>query len=611
MPEKTDIPTLRSRPPDNGDILIGKSALIFDALSLIERARNSTARQIAVKDWENIDEEKSNEYDTVNKKGVRKREGNLLHIAEQKTMSKVKALNFKIHGNGADENEEYVFGRGVQTIEDKGGLPEALKGRRGAIQAVAMKGDSMIEIMIQPSDTYPIKHKVLQMDRVYIDPSADSLFTRGGLMGADEIMIIDKMPYDVYLRDFAKFGNVKLAALGNLPTSEVLNSMIEFDGQEIEEQMIEVGRYFKLSKGAYGILVGSSATPLLEIVESDGQGKFPYKKDKKNVFPIMPLHGWAKTKGYYSYALGHLLIKEAQQRRRMDNWAEWGMTRNIKGLGIVRLPPGMSKSKFMGRYRMALQSLANGRDGMIVMENNGITDTRTVIDKFVTEPVSQEYERFSSASDLRVKRIGIPLDEIDRAASESATQTIAEEKRADIFAQEFMRMNAGNFQWLREFEIEIISKYIKETDDTPVDMVVEVPIGEKLATAFALEQNLSPNAIPSIAARKIRPQVTMGNLASAAKNRYWFVEMDELSGVIKSSSQAIAEVRESLAFIPPNSPAFNEQLQRLVHLLGQDINITQEAVTPAGGTGEDADKQAAIPKDKSIIAPKELTNAAI
>ena len=495
------------------------------------------------------------------------------------------------------------------TVADKGGLTDALKGKRGAIKGVANLGDAMIHISVNKEAKYPIEFKTVPIDRVYVDPNADVLRGKSGIQSADEVLIVYKFGYDQFLTDFSHFPNAIKAAVGNLPNTDHLVSLHEYSETESPKKNIEVGFYYRLSKKVYSIFAGSSATPLLEV-----QGEeYPFMKDGKPYVPLIPFRGWAKMKGYYSYGLGHLLIKEARQRRRAENWGEWGMMRNIKGLGIVRLPPGMSKAKFMSRYRLANEALKKGRDGMILVESNGINDSGMRIDKFATDPVTEEMERFRTSSDLRIKRIGIPLDEVDRPASESATQTLSEEQRADIFAQEFMRQNADSFQWMWELVIELMREFIPDDDDTPVDMSVEVPFGMEMAKAIGKEQGYTDEEIRELASKKVKPKITMGAVANALRNKHWFVEVDELSGVIKSNVREITEIKEAMAITQPGSPEFMALSQKLLRLYGQDLklekNLPPAQPVPPEAEGSLPGQKPSLPTGSSALNP--ALNAAV
>src|SRR5690606_7437080 len=205
--EQKKLPTLNAEPPS--DTVAGESAMVIDAIRHIDSAKKSPARKKAEDDWKNIDNEKEYEYETADRSGVRKREGNILHIAEQKTMSKVKALSFSVHGDGATEDEEYIVTQGLMTIAEKGGFVEALKGERGAIREVAGKGDSFVHVYIDKDHKYPIRFKGCALDRTYIDASADVLRSKSGAQSADEVLVVYDMGYDQYLDGYKNYENSK------------------------------------------------------------------------------------------------------------------------------------------------------------------------------------------------------------------------------------------------------------------------------------------------------------------------------------------------------------------------------------------------------------------
>jgi hypothetical protein len=58
-----------------------------------------------------------------------------------------------------------------------------------------------------------------------------------------------------------------------------------------------------------------------------------------------------------------------------------------------------------------------------------------------SDPLTGEYERMQAELTTEIKRCGIPLDDIDRPTSETATSTLAEENRATSFVQQIQEQN--------------------------------------------------------------------------------------------------------------------------------------------------------------------------
>jgi len=473
------------------------------------------------KEWKTIQDEYRLCSSVCEVKGVRKNESKLLHVALQKTLSKIKMLDWQAHATGVDEEIEHIVTQALINIAEKGGFIDALK---TAMHNMALYGDAFIHIYIDKSEKYPIRFKCPDIDRVYIDPFASALRSNGGLRTADEVVIAYDNTLDSFESDFEDYPNSKKVAIGNLPGIDEHGSFTEPDNYDeaVKNNSLQTGYYYKRSKKKFGIIAGGKATELL-----DSNDDYPFTHNGKPDFPLVHLKGWKKAEGFYHYALGHLLTTESRSQRRVQNWSDWNMERNVKGLMMVDVPLGKA-GEFWQKYRQANIALANGRDGIITMERGIGDNSQMQINKFASDPVSNELERFNDRHDRQIKRLGIPLDEIDRSASESATQTLAEETRADLFAQEFMRSNAPEVKFVWETIIELVKEFISKNDDTVIELTTDV-------TDIELSDGSFFEAKP-----------TMGWLKDELTKENYFIKVKELSGVIKSPTRELSEIQTLL-----------------------------------------------------------------
>ena len=509
-------------------------------------------------EWKTIKDEMALCYSTEDKKGVRKLESKLLHLALQKTISKIKMLDWSAHATGVDQDIENIVTQGLINIAEKGGLIEALK---IAMNTMALYGDAFIHIYIDKGAKYPICFKCPDLDRVYIDPAAVAIRNKGGLRTADEIAIVYDSSLDQFEEEFGEFESSKDVAIGNLPGIDEEGSLTAVNTQDsaVKHNGLQHGYYYKKSKRAFGVVAGGVATSLVEAMDGD----YPFERDGKADFPVVHLKAWRKAEGLYHFALGHLLVGESRRERRMQNWADWNMERNVKGMMMVDVPMGKA-GEFWQKIRQAEVSLSQGRNGIVTMERGIGDNSQLQINKFASDAVSQEWERSNARHDQNIKRIGIPLDETDRSASESATQTLAEETRADLFAQEFMRTNADEFKFLWETVAALHKEFANKNDDTIIELTTDV-------TDIELEDGSFFQAKP-----------TMGWLKEELDINQYFVVVKELSGMIKSPVRELSEIQTLLPMA--QTPALATALVKDAYrVLGRDVpRESSKAMFPEG-----------------------------
>jgi len=578
--------TLRSKP--NEKPLKGDSAMVNDALDLKTRA--SDFREQEEGEWETITEEFEKTYLVDDTKGVRKQESSLLHLATTKTKGKLKMLDWRAHAQGKTDEEERIVTQGLINVAEKGGLAEAMD---TAIDGITLLADSFIHLSIDKDNKYPIQFKNVDLDQVYVDPFASVIRSSAGLRIADEILVVYKTTLDQFNEDFKDFKDFDRVATGDLPGDEDKRSLSETDHEdgETEDNTLQVGYYYKKSKKVFGIIAGGMGTELLNI-----QGdEYPFMKDGEAYIPVVHLQGYKRKRGLYGYSLGHLLLQESRQQRRANNWSDWGMIENIKGIRMVDIPTGKA-GVFWQKLRQAEQALAAGRQGIITMERGVGDQSQVRVDKFASDPVTQEIERFNAKHDLNVKRLGIPLDEVDRPASESATQTLAEETRADQFAQDFMKRNASQLKWMWELVIESIKEFVNKNDDTPLELTTEIEVGEDFArNALREAQNREQTPeefeleVQREAQKTVKPLITMGMLKEELSNNEYFIKVNALSGVVKSPVRELSEIQTLIPFaqMTGDPAAMGDLAMQAASLLDREIKKPKpQAQLPGGQPGQ-------------------------
>jgi len=295
---------------------------VIAMLDLYERARD--VRRASVENVEDTWETLVDFYmDTdMISVGNSRRSDNSFEIGENQFQVKSKLL-FQAHkvivkdmkrparrftADGIGNFELSLVRDGVETIQDKGGLFDALTEDWGTFRRFTALGDSFIRMGFGEKDSdSPIKYSIANLTNVYVDPFATRMRSVTGQGAVGELLVIEEMSYD---KAKQLFPNKKFIG-GRLPLSrQQFEDWNKTDQQhtEMEDRLVEVGYYYNIQSEEpyFGTFVGENAT-VVDEAEGSGENGYPFFMKETPFIPIIHFKCFPRPTGFYSGGIWSLL----------------------------------------------------------------------------------------------------------------------------------------------------------------------------------------------------------------------------------------------------------------------------------------------------------------
>jgi len=547
------------------------------ALKLIDKSQRIIDQKKG--SWRNIQDLFEMGFVVTDPTGTRKIESQLLHQAIMKVVSKMKPLDFSIHGNGVSEDMEKIVTDGVATVLDEGGWDNVLRDKFGTFYRMCLYGDAFVRVGTNPDGDYPITFQNSSLLDVYVDPYATELRTESSANDADELCVIYKYSWDDAIQLYPELE--EKGGLGYIPRAvDPLEDMDRDTQQEIEirqEREVEVAHYYNLSQKRYTVFAGQALT-VLEDLEGD---EYPFMSKGKPYIPFVHMMCFPSSEGFYNYGIGHILYKLAIITRQLSNRAiNYGMD-NVDPIRIYNTPQGES-AKFFNKMLSAQEAQAAGRKGFIVNEYSASDPSagQNRVETIASDPLTGEWERLYNRLDKEITRLGLYVDAADRGASRTATQILAEEENQDMFVKQILEQNAGQFKWIGELTMEMVQEFIGKKNKTPINLTT---------TLFVEGTEMRVK------------DITLGMLSEELKQNHYFIKVNSRSGAIPSRLMEQAQVQRALATTAPGTMAFAKLQAKLMRLNDQDIAFA-DLSAPAQAPQGEAPEEGAMPTETDAIA---------
>jgi hypothetical protein len=355
----------------------------------------------------------------------------------------------------------------------------------------------------------------------------------------------------------------KTGGIGKIPRDSSFIKELERDYIQTFklDDMIEIAHYYDLSNERYVCFAGTQCT----ILEEYKGKEYAWRKEGSPYIPVCQWMCMPSYEGFWNYGVGNILYDLALVHKRLLNMAVNHAEDNIYPFALVNVPQGEA-AKFFQKLRMAGEMRAKGMKGWVPMEydpsnpNSG----RVTAESLTTQNLINEWQILTEALTREVSRCGIVLDDTDRGAGFTASQVISEEENSNAFVKQMQEYNAPETKFVVEITIDMMKKFIKRTNKTPIRLPTDVTLGN---TADGQEIKTKMTTF------------TLGEVSDFLKKYEVFVEVNSRSGAIPSNIMEQARVNRILQFTPQGLPAWGKAMTRLASLNEQ--NLKAEDFTPA------------------------------
>jgi len=557
----------------------------------------STALEVISRNWDIKNEQDrinkdiqqlfTNGFEVRNPTGNRKITSKKLYQAIWRMASRMKPLDFTVQGVGRPESIERVVADAIWTTMDDGGYAEALRNKGGAFYNLLMYGDAFMYVGANPEQGPPILFNPLSNTNIYVDNFATAIRAQGWGRNATKLVAIFSYSWPEFVSMYPEFKDK--VDLGRIPrelsTNEELERQKDFK-YKLEDELIEVAHFYDINYPNYTVFAGPSCT----ILEKHEKGDYPFEMNKEPYIPILQYICWPSSEGFYNFGIGSMIYDLAIISRRLLNMEVAHIEDNTYPIELVNIPQGEA-SKFFNKLSLAHEMRASGKKGYVAMEYDPMSPQSVSSQSLVTQNLVNEWQLAYDTLDREIKRMGIPLDEIDRQGNITATQILAEEENANALVKQIMEYNASESKFAVELTIDMIKEYITKNNKTPVN----------LSTTIRLDNG--EDVVPD--------GITMGMVSDELKKNKYFIRINARSGAIPSNVLRSAQIARGLSIAAPGTKAqqrLSGQFAQLhdLDIPGEDFMMpAQQQQAPQGqATPEEATAPQGTSTDRMTINPR-------
>jgi len=561
---------------------------VITALKVIDRFNNAKVQ----KDIDNrsIQDLFEAGFEIHEPNGPRKINSKMLQQAIWRIISRMKPLDFTIHGSNRPPEVEKLVTAGVSTVLDQGGYIGSLRDKQGAFFNQVLFGDAFILLGAteKGKDVMPIEFMPVDNTNVWIDPFGTVM--RGQGRSVSKMVVIFSYSWAEFLQLYPKAK--KKAGVGQIPRANmgVNDYLFRDDDQETEateDAVIEVAHYFDIANKAYAVFAGSHCT-LLEEKKGDD---YPFIMKGKPYIPVLHFFCQPSSEGFYNHGVGSMIYDLAKLSQQLMNLAVGHIAENTYPIQLVNMPEG-EQAKFFKKLGLAQKQRAAGQQAFVTVEydpnNPGASQVGS--QTLLTQGLFQEWQAMWEQLTRELNRLGINLDELDRG-NVTATQVLAEEESQSAFVKQMMEYNASESKFAVEITMDFIKSFVRPSSKTPIQTTV------KLETEAGGEIEVPP--------------VPFGLIAKELKDNEYFVRINARTGAIPSNVLQQAQIVRTLQATPPGSPAFFKLLQQFASINDRDLSLedfgfqAQQAAGPAqgvpGGVDESLEAPAAAETERQLV----------
>jgi hypothetical protein len=502
--------------------------------------------------------------------GTHKLDSQKIYQALWRTASRMKPLDFQVHGSGRPQFVEDIATDGISTVMDRGGYAASLRDKMGGFFNLLMYGDGFIQVGASPdnnSDT-PIVFNSIGNTNVYVDNYATAIRTKGWGRNATKMIIIFSYSWGDFCNEWPEFA--KKASIGKIPRGLDIKDISRTMEQNVSlEDEIEVAYGYDIVNKNFTIFAGSACT----VMEEYNGDEYPFIIKEKAYIPVSQLICMPSSEGFYNHGIGSMIYKLAIISRRLMNMELSHIEDNTYPIELISLPQGQAAS-FFNKLQTAHKMRAAGKKGYVPIERDPSDPNGAAISSqtLVTQNLFNEWQAIYDRLDKEIRRLGINIDELETTSGTTATEIRALDENSSAFVKQVMEYNASESKFLVELTIDFITQFVSKKNKSPLNLMTMIE-GE--------------DAQKGIVARA--DGMTLGDLAQELKDNNYFVVIDSRTGAIPSHLMQITNYEQQMARMDPMSPAFAKLNIGLAHLQGIDLSESDFGIqqqTAPGMPGE-------------------------
>lgn len=471
-----------------------------------------------------------------------------------RVMSKVKFLDFMIHGTGKSDDVERLVTEGVRTVADRGGLASCFRDKGGVFMNAFLYGDGFLFFGAGENDENPVSFRVLRNEDVYYDRFA---FGVRGVKPATKMCVImqfDKQEaYDLW--PVLKEKNV----WGRIPGA-FQSSSRQIDREN--EDILEVCWGWNRSSKEYVIFAGTQS---FVIDKFEGE-EYPFIRNKKAFIPVFQFMCQPSEDGFTNYGVGDMVFDLAVITRKLLNMEVTHLEENVLPVTLINAPAA-KVDELVEKMAMANLARAQGGKPFVAMEfDAGGGQQSVAAQALTTQNLFNEWNTVWDRLYKELSRLGINLDDVERGGGITRGQVIAEEQASNAFILQMMEYNATETQELIECTMDAITEFVSVKNKTPLNLMTRITLTD--GSTMRLDK-----------------QSTMGMLAKEIKTSNYFVITDSRTGAIPTDLMRQIKLEQQVQLTQPGTPEYAELARRLAQERGIDMTPTTPAAAPQNATG--------------------------
>tara|TARA_R100000656_G_scaffold112040_2_gene84061 strand:+ start:454 stop:2217 length:1764 start_codon:yes stop_codon:yes gene_type:complete len=558
---------------------------VITALDVVERFNHSKT----LKDQENSSIQDLFEagFQIHEPFGPRKINSKMLQQAIWRIISRMKPLDFTIHGSNRPQEIETMVTAGVGTVLENGGYAASLRDKQGAFFNRVLFGDDFtLAGAGDASKGVPIEFMPIDNTNVWVDPFATVMRGRG--RSVSKMVVVFSYSWAEFIKLYPK--GAKIAGPGKIPrqrtsSDDYLNRDNEQEIDLDSKTLIEVAHYFDISNKAHAIFAGDGCTVLEEHKGED----YPYMINGEPYIPV--IHGFCQpsSEGFYNHGVGSMIFDIAKLSQQLMNLAMGHIVENTFPLQITNMPEG-TQAQFFKKLGLAQKQRAAGQQAFVTMEYdpNNPQASQVQSQTLLTESLTGEWQAMWEQLTRELNRLGINLDELDRG-NVTATQVISEEESQNAFVKQMMEYNASESKFTIELAMDFITQFVKKSNKTPIHSTTQ------------LEVEGRPVDLPPI---------PIGLISQELSDNNYFVRINARTGAIPSNILQQAQIARTLQATPPGTPAFFKLMKEFAQLNDRDYSLEdfgfQQQVGAAPGIDDTLEAPAAAQTERQRVSRGQL-----
>lgn len=281
-------------------------------------------------------------FSVNNPDGARIYDSQVLQQAMWGATTRIKPLDFTIHGRGRPEYEEKIVTVGISTVLQEGGYIRSFRDKGGVVQSLFAYGDGFKQIgTADEDDPFPVQFTPISNSNVFPEALATGIRAGDGRSCRKFAIIFS---YDI--DEVRSMYDDDSIMPGKIPRkTDMLSDTDRSHEQTTDAQRLtEVCHYYdysKKGKEVYGVFAGGTAK---KVKEEKGE-KYPFRNKKgKPYIPVFQYICYPSLEGFWNHGIGDMVYKLAIIARRLINMGITHINNNILPIELVSMPHGTARS---------------------------------------------------------------------------------------------------------------------------------------------------------------------------------------------------------------------------------------------------------------------------